>query len=481
MKGTTNKRKIAASAAMTAASVALLMGLTFAWFTDSVTNTGIAIQAGTLDIKLTGEGDGGAILKSDAQWEPGYSEKATATLSNEGSLWLKYKFQIDNLLTAGDADLAEVLDVYVVDPDATNLDDAELIGTVAGLAAGEQLGEAGVLCPKSYTGTDAHASKTFSLVVKMRESAGNEYQGCGISFDVTVKATQTAVELDGFGSPNYDMNAPFPMNDEEIKNAITNDAPNVSISSDIEISRDNSDYQVTSDKVIDFNGSSVTRVDKPGGYFTIGEIGGDPVNVTVKKAHFASTIDDRGAQGAVRVEGTSAVTFEDCSFSGHADDIYAEAFTCYSTGPIKLTFNNCTFDSKVVLDSPSGGERIDAIFNNCTFTGAFGRDAAVYTDMTTHGSATFNGCTIDIANASTGNVDGVNLALTSGPNEMVGTFNDTTIKVAKRYQASRGVPVGTFDTPGAKGRILIGEGCSFFYDGVEKVYDADAKSWVNKA
>lgn len=43
MKGTTNKRKIAASAAMTAASVALLMGLTFAWFTDSVTNTGNAI------------------------------------------------------------------------------------------------------------------------------------------------------------------------------------------------------------------------------------------------------------------------------------------------------------------------------------------------------------------------------------------------------------------------------------------------------
>ena len=43
-----NSRKLAASVALAAASVALLLGLTFAWFTDSVKNEGNRIQAGTL-------------------------------------------------------------------------------------------------------------------------------------------------------------------------------------------------------------------------------------------------------------------------------------------------------------------------------------------------------------------------------------------------------------------------------------------------
>lgn len=43
-----NSRKLAASVALAAASVALLLGLTFAWFTDSVKNEGNRIQAGSL-------------------------------------------------------------------------------------------------------------------------------------------------------------------------------------------------------------------------------------------------------------------------------------------------------------------------------------------------------------------------------------------------------------------------------------------------
>ena len=42
----------AAERCLAAASVALLLGLTFAWFTDSVKNEGNRIQAGTLGIEL---------------------------------------------------------------------------------------------------------------------------------------------------------------------------------------------------------------------------------------------------------------------------------------------------------------------------------------------------------------------------------------------------------------------------------------------
>ena len=50
MKST--KKSLLASGGAILASVALLAGTTFAWFTDSVVNTGNKIQAGTLDIEL---------------------------------------------------------------------------------------------------------------------------------------------------------------------------------------------------------------------------------------------------------------------------------------------------------------------------------------------------------------------------------------------------------------------------------------------
>ena len=58
----------------------------------------------------------------------------------------------------------------------------------------------GVLAPKDYTGLHDSSSKTLNLVVKMRESAGNEYQGASVVFDIVVKATQAAKEQDGFGN-----------------------------------------------------------------------------------------------------------------------------------------------------------------------------------------------------------------------------------------------------------------------------------------
>lgn len=48
MKST--KRSLLASGLALAASAALLAGTTFAWFTDTVSNTGNRIEAGTLDV-----------------------------------------------------------------------------------------------------------------------------------------------------------------------------------------------------------------------------------------------------------------------------------------------------------------------------------------------------------------------------------------------------------------------------------------------
>ena len=264
-----NSRKLTASVVLVIASIALLLGLTFAWFTDSVSNKGNKIQAGTLGIELSTTGDGGVILASDGQWEPGYSEKADATVTNTGSLWLKYDLSVENLQSGGNADLAEVLDVYSVAEGAQSLDGATKIGTLADLAAGTAtLGQDAVLAPQGYSGSDAASSSKLNLVVKMRESAGNEYQGASVSFDVVVKATQQAHEADGFGNDQYDANATLPVTSTaDLKTALTQGG-SVSLGSDMtvdpefpaDVDSDSAYAQmsVSSDTTLDLSGKTIS-------------------------------------------------------------------------------------------------------------------------------------------------------------------------------------------------------------------------------
>ena len=95
------KRALLTSALALLMCVAMLIGATFAWFTDTA-STGInKIQAGNLDVKLLyKKGDMEAFkeateetkLFDDAiQWEPGHTEVVYLKVKNAGSLALKYK------------------------------------------------------------------------------------------------------------------------------------------------------------------------------------------------------------------------------------------------------------------------------------------------------------------------------------------------------------------------------------------------------
>lgn len=222
------------------ASVALLAGTTFAWFTDSVTNSGNKIQAGTLDIVFNDDTDDDTetLFSTDGTtlWEPGRSQKAAADIRNEGSLWLKYRFEVSNVLAAGseaypDADITEVLDVYLVSKAEAEVTAADLIqdtylGTIADLVNNEEstLKGDGILAPKGQSGevdgVTYDAADTFTLVIKMQEKAGNEYQGASVRFDLNLKATQFTYEKDGFGNDKYDEDAPvIPWDGETVDTA----------------------------------------------------------------------------------------------------------------------------------------------------------------------------------------------------------------------------------------------------------------------
>lgn len=224
------KHALVASAVSMVMCCALLLGTTFAWFTDSVTNEGNSITAGTLGIQLNA-GSEDKLFTSDGSflWEPGRSQKASVELKNIGSLWLKYELRFSNVKVQGstehpDADITSVLDVYKVpakedgsEVTAEDLNQENYLGTMKDLMADTTEAE-GVLAPNGQTGTvqdgtvqDEKVDDTdaFTLVIKMQDTAGNEYQNTSVDFDIVANATQYTYETDGLGNNDYDQDAVF--------------------------------------------------------------------------------------------------------------------------------------------------------------------------------------------------------------------------------------------------------------------------------
>ncbi len=197
----------------------MLIGTTFAWFTDTVTSAGNIIKTGKLDVELhwadgakavpTAEADWadastGAIFDYD-NWEPGYVQVRHIKIANKGTLAFKYKVSI--IANGEVSDLSDVIDVYYVDPAQQVVDRAALanlpkLGTLTEVLA--KLGETG-------NGTlEKGDSDVITIAFKMQETAGNEYQekSIGSDFSVQLLATQLAFEGDSFDN-KYDTDADY--------------------------------------------------------------------------------------------------------------------------------------------------------------------------------------------------------------------------------------------------------------------------------
>ena len=206
----TTKRALLSSVMAMLICVAMLIGTTFAWFTDSASTAVNKIQAGTLDVQLLDEqgnslegrtlgwvaADGRA--QDKILWEPGCTYKLQPiVIKNAGNLALKYKIVITGI--RGDAKLNEAIEWTTTNTSATTALDAD-----HPLAAG--------------------ASDTLTISGHMKESAGNEYQDKSIDgIGITVVATQLPEEYDSFGN-QYDKDAEYPAIVSEIATKYKADA-----------------------------------------------------------------------------------------------------------------------------------------------------------------------------------------------------------------------------------------------------------------
>ena len=218
------KRALLTSVMALVMCVVMLVGTTFAWFTDTASTGVNKIQAGNLDVELlmyknSTDGyvniskdknpifgsDTSAVAQNDnldTLWEPGKTQVAYLAIENKGNLALKYKVALNVTDPENSNDLYKVMQ-YAIVPDAKN-DNNMVTGWTEGksVVVGQQevSGEVAL---------DAGATHYFALLVHMDELAGNEYKNGKVEFDLTVLAAQNTVESDSFGT-DYDKNALYP-------------------------------------------------------------------------------------------------------------------------------------------------------------------------------------------------------------------------------------------------------------------------------
>ena len=200
MEQTKTKKALIMSVLSMVLCIAMLIGMTFAWFTDTASTGVNRIESGRLDVALEMKDNNNSWVNAEGKtlqfkvngkipaegtqilWEPGCTyELPELRVVNKGNLALKYKIQITGI--NGDAELNKVID--------WTINDIDLEG--------------------DHTLTAGDTSVDLTIKGHMQESAGNHYQGMSIDgIAITVVATQLASEFDSNGN-DYDKDAAYPI------------------------------------------------------------------------------------------------------------------------------------------------------------------------------------------------------------------------------------------------------------------------------
>ena len=189
--------------------VAMLIGTTFAWFTDTASTGVNKIQAGNLNIELQMKDNNGNWVNAEGKtlpflvegkipaegtqilWEPGCTYYVPQIrVLNKGNLAVKFEYLPEALGLTGK--LAEVLTFTAKTFDKEGNEDSDINIEPEVLKPGE-------------------ASPAWSFGYHMDENAGNEYQkATATGMCVTVVATQVPYEKDSI-SDQYDKDATYPV------------------------------------------------------------------------------------------------------------------------------------------------------------------------------------------------------------------------------------------------------------------------------
>lgn len=325
---------------------AMLLGTTYAWFTDSVTSGSNIIQSGTLDVDLVDEQGNsmeGQIIEFVAKdgraqdailWEPGCTyETEPVYVVNKGNLDLKYNILVNGIV--GDAKLLEVIE-WTVTIDGVEID---MYTYENKLLAGEKSG-------------------AIVLTGHMKETAGNEYMNLTASgISISVFATQLTSENDSFDN-QYDKDATYydalATTTEELEAAL-----------------------VAGKKIIGIKGAAVELAAESAGKNR------DMNGVTIVGASDDATLTVTGTGGGLDNINLKNIKVVDSTFYTSENGENAWEFTYLELGGIS-TFVNVAFDDGIMSDGPL------STFVGCTFSG-HNNDSSALGTTTMYGAWVYNG------------------------------------------------------------------------------------------
>ena len=358
--------------------IVLLIGTTFAWFTDTASTGVNKIQSGRLDVGLEMKDNDGKWVNAEGKtlqfkvnktipaegtqilWEPGCTYELPALrVVNNGNLALKYKLQITGI--QGDTELNEVIEWTINNADMNT----------------------------EYHLTPADKnSADITIKGHMQESAGNEYQDKSIDgVSITVIATQDTVENDSFGN-TYDANAAYPVVAKDqnevndiIKNA-TDKKATITIPAKKTITLDNGiANEGEKSRDITFVGDGSQTIDvitnaisaeggqlnyQRGSSFTF-----ENLNIQAGEGSFDGIVCDELTYKNCTIKGKLTLygkaTFINCKFDNTMDNQYS----IWTWGGTDVTFKGCTFNTKgkaiLLYGQATAAKPTNLVVNNCTF------------------------------------------------------------------------------------------------------------------
>ena len=409
------KRALLTSVMALVMCVVMLVGTTFAWFTDTASTGVNKIQAGNLDIEVEYTLDGETWKDLDRAtdifqkglWEPGHSEVVGLKIHNAGNLALKYSISMNianetkGINKAGDEfALSDYLKVKTSTSGGT-------IGAVLVAAAFGSRNMSNAWQEVDFKAVNAIAvdvaqpvvsatypDQYYVIKVYMPEEVGNEANAISvdktpsIEFGINVVATQDTVERDSFGS-DYDKDATYPVVDNEgLKNAIGS-------------ATDGSTVVVTSGEYTLSDPAATSKTEIPAGV-TIAGAGKDNTKLNVNNDKIAKdnvtlkdmTIKGSGSQGTggtLNINGNNT-TIENIDYKGDGNIAIAVSTGGSNSG---TTFRGTKITNAfrgIQFWSLSG----DSVIDNCVLDVAgytFNIDAAVEGSTLTITNSTLNGWT----------------------------------------------------------------------------------------
>ena len=289
------KRALISSALAILMCVAMLIGTTFAWFTDTASTGVNKIVAGNLDIEVqyrtTADGEWKTLDNATdlfgaegTLFEPGHTRVVELKITNAGNLALKYKIGMNVVSeTAGTnkaGNLYKLSDYLKVA--ATGFQQYPAEGGIA------QAMEWAIFQPGMESMWESHdfanfylefasngnvhalqpgAAQILGIKVYMPETVGNEANAIStekaafINFGLNVVATQYTTESDSFGT-QYDKDAEYPIlvtTGDELQAIVSNATAPVNIVLTNSITTNNFVIPADKDVTLDLNGRTVTN------------------------------------------------------------------------------------------------------------------------------------------------------------------------------------------------------------------------------